>query len=89
MNTVKLLQPVRPHIQEGNAKLTHQPLVGSAAGEVHAGLFDIDGNSPSSLNNIGVHEHAFRMSDIAKGLKIVLVPSSAGNKRYGDKARVL
>jgi hypothetical protein len=86
---VELLEPVRPDVEEGDPELAHEPLIGAAAGEVHAGLFDIDGDSSGGLDDVGVYERTFRMGDVAEGFEIMLVASGTGNERYGDEARVL
>jgi hypothetical protein len=38
LNAVELLETVWPDVEEGDAELAHEPLVGAAAGEVHAGF---------------------------------------------------
>ena len=68
-------------VQEPEATLAHQPLVGAGRREVDAQRFDVDGDGADRLDDIGEDERAARMRQRADRLAVVHVAVDVGDQR--------
>src|SRR5882762_4439206 len=61
------------HIQEAQAEIPHQPLVGRRGGEIETTRPQVEGYCAGSVDDVGINEGAVRVRDVGNAFQIVLI----------------